>query len=98
MGAAKSAPFTLSKITMDATPNALAPLNRTQGWTTGMLLLALAATRLIAASSYMSTEPLPVATDWRTLSEDAVTYDMPAVTTFSGQPAVNTLPTLVPAR
>jgi 4-amino-4-deoxy-L-arabinose transferase-like glycosyltransferase len=69
---------------MDATPNALAPLNRTQGWTTGMLLLALAATRLIAASSYMSTEPLPVATDWRTLSEDAVTYDMPAYNLLAG--------------
>jgi hypothetical protein len=58
---------------------------------TGALFVALLVSRLAAAWPHMSTEPLGVPTDGRTLSADVVTYDMPAYNLLAGNGYSNCL-------
>lgn len=59
-------------------------LGPSQKWVTGALLLALVVSRLAVAWPQMSTKPLPVPTDGRTLSGDVVTYHVPAYNLLAG--------------
>lgn len=66
-------------------------LSRSQKWVTGALVLALVMSRLAVAWPDMSTRTLWVPTDGRTLSGDAITYDMPAYNLLAGNGYTNCL-------
>jgi len=66
-------------------------LSFSQKWVTGALVLALVGSRLAVAWPDMSTRPLSVPTDGRTLKRDAITYDMPAYNLLAGNGYSNCL-------
>jgi hypothetical protein len=66
-------------------------LSCSQKWVTGALVLGLVMSRLAVAWPDMSTRTLWVPTDGRTLSGDAITYDMPAYNLLAGNGYSNCL-------